>query len=334
MRPPPVEVTGAYCRGVRVVMMLVHVDNSKSRTFARAELASAVCKAYSFDLVRCLLAALLLVAASLKLPLVPGGFWQLLVHVLPIVLELSVAAILLSSFPPIYAWWIALGCFSTFVFVSAGKLFSHESNCGCFGIVATQPKYSLGISVVSLVLLLLTYRCAVLSSVWKGLSLLQIGLVFSLAISLVAVTGVFLTVPVRVEESPSSHPPEWIGKRLPFVASIDQGERLVDGNWIVVFHRDGCEACDQLVARISTEQWLVSESLHFALIRIASTDSLEELRSHPNSSDLWFHREIRTAESQFIPTPLVVGIQSGFVSSVCIAPGFKQLPDCIGKDKQ
>ena len=127
-----------------------------------AKLKAACSNITGFDVVRVILAVLLLIAAALKAyqlatePVANDGIfsyrWSLIFQV---EFEIVLGLWLLSGLHRRLAWFISIASFSLFSCVTLYKALSGEASCGCFGKVEVNPWYTLILDVVAVVALLI-----------------------------------------------------------------------------------------------------------------------------------------------------------------------------------
>lgn len=112
-------------------------------------------------------------------------------------------------------------------------------------------------------------------------------------------------------------PHQWINARLPLLDSIDIGDRLARGEWLVVFHRPGCESCKQLVEQISDLQSMskLASNTPIALIS-AGESTLAESNVHASATLV--AGEFSASGNSWLPTPLIVRIRDGLVGDVAV----------------
>jgi len=266
--------------------MLVRVNNSKTTPTAVAELSAAVGSVFTFGVVRFLLAALLIVAAYLKsgnLLAVPTSPWPEFGLVM---FELVLAAILLSSAPAMVAWWLAVACFTTFAIVAAYKTLLGYESCGCFGAVVTPPWIALLIDLLALTALAATRRSIAGSHLQRSQSVIPAWLpslrsVGWACVLLVGLKSSWLMATDRDERF--IDPSQWLNTRLPLLDSIDIGDKLAQGEWIVVFHRAGCLACEELVEHVKELDSLSNSEPRRPIALIRLVESVHAMSSSASS---------------------------------------------------
>lgn len=226
-----------------------------------------------YDVLRMLLAVLLLTAAALKAyqlstsPILGSTLvtsrWFLIGLVQ---FELLFGVWLLSGVWPSLSWYVAIVCFAAFAPASLIKALSGDTSCGCFGRVAVNPWLMFALDVAAVVLLLCCFpgnRRSFLPMAAKsrrrGPALL-VGAWFLLGVPVFA----FLVYSSTVARSDVGivvgggravvlTPDRWVGKRFPLLGYIDTGTRLDRGDWLVVLYRSDCAKCRNELPRYIEE---------------------------------------------------------------------------------
>jgi hypothetical protein len=230
-----------------------------------------------YDFVRFALAAILLVAAGLKChqlatsPVLGDGLldsrWFLMATV---EFELFFGLWLLADPLPKWTHRAAIACFGLFAAVSLYKALAGYDSCGCFGRMAVPPWYTFTLDAAA-VLSLLCWR-----PVGTGSSSLVPWRAFMLrgtAVTLVWLSVGFPAAVAMGTYQPASlaedglilgddnlvilEPEKWIGKRFPLLPLVKDaadrsrpdepplGQRLNEGDWIVVLYRHDCPECEE-----------------------------------------------------------------------------------------
>jgi hypothetical protein len=173
---------------------------------------------------------------------------------------------------------IALCAFVGLSSVAFYKLLRGDESCGCFGEIRLNPAYVLAFDLAAVVALIhlraSDFRIA--PRVWPvRLRRLAAFAVLSLC-ALLAIRH----WPVRLEAATTDiqsayhvvlKPESWIGHPLPLSQYIDQGQALERGDWIVVFHSDGCSMCREAVPKFEQLGDLLSgagKAPRFALVEM------------------------------------------------------------------
>lgn len=171
--------------------------------------------------------------------------------------EFALGLWLISGLLSLFVRWTALGAFVVFFFISVSKALAGETNCGCFGPVPANPRYTAGLDfgvVLSLYLWHPTQnaRNAAGSLLFRGAAILAL-LLF------VGVPGGIILGAIQPGEIGNSdgidanqavvllEPEKWVGRRCPILKYIDIGHELSHGSWLVVLYHHDCPHCRELV---------------------------------------------------------------------------------------
>lgn len=321
--------------------MLVQASNSNSKTMNIAELVSAVRRTCNFGLVRFLLAALLIVAAFLK------SSNLLAVSVAPwpefgvVMFELLLAAVMLSSVPAPVAWWLGACCFTALAIVAGHKTLLGYDSCGCFGAVLTPPWIALAIDLLALTALCATHHSKTVPSVehsqrmvssWLP-SLRAVGMA---CVLLLALKSSWITVADNGKRSIDPH--QWQNARLPLLDSIDIGEQLAKGEWLVVFHRPGCKACETFIREISktrsSDQFSKAQAvLPIAMINLENESVAPKLDPEKQPTVIQStHGTLLRSVSGWLPTPIILLLRNGVVVNLAVEPDELHLVAFLEKD--
>jgi hypothetical protein len=250
-------------------------DSSLQRLFLSAKQSVAdfvhaaihcVCPIRSgYDVVRVLIAVVLLTAAGLKChelattPIIAKTWldsrWLLMATV---EFELFFGLWLLANILPKLSWLAALGCFSLFTCISLYKALSGYASCGCFGRMQVNPWCTSGLDL-GLVMSLL---------IWRPRGILQLHILAIVRPSTVLLAWLAIGLPAAYAMGSYTDttlsdvgtiigngkvvvlkPEKWVGKRFPLLSYIDTGDKLRDGLWLVLLHKHRCPACCEVLAQ-------------------------------------------------------------------------------------
>ncbi len=288
-----------------------------------------------YDIVRGVLAAILLISATLKgyqlatdplsgLGLLHSRWFLIFV----VEAEFCFALWLLSGRAPRLTWDVALLCFGTFACMSAYKGIAGDASCGCFGKVQVNPWHTFGMDI-AIVGLLFLFPPRTMKTEWPCALSLPGWLLAALALG-VGLPGAALMAGDRAASisadgkirGPGSLvlllPEEWKAKSFPLLDHIDVGRQLRCGQWIVILYHPRCPKCEELI------EWLRSSPAtdfdpvrapNVAFIEVAgfghSTNEL--LASHSGS----VVGKLDDSREWFVSTPTVLTIKDGIVEEVC-----------------
>lgn len=300
--------------------MLDHIHNFQPDSIALSQPKSAGQSYFGFGLVRILLATLLIVAAYLKADNLLSGPAPQWSEFLLVLFELSLAGVLLSSVRSNIAWWMATSCFGGFACVAFYKMLVGEQSCGCFGAVSTSPWVALTIDLLALAALILTGHSRMSDSDHRKPSLAAARFPSLRAIGMACILIVTLKAGWTMAADRSTRtidPHQWISVRLPLLDSIDIGNRLAKGEWLVVLHRPGCGDCEELIEQIDDLQSKEKPESNTQIAIISMGEStLAEPKVH--ASVTLVLGALSVSGESWIPTPLIAQIRDGLVSDVAV----------------
>lgn len=228
-------------------------------------------------------------------------------------------------------WFATLGLFSFFTCVTLYKALIGAESCGCFGRVEINPWYTLIFdSTVVAALFYWRPRGLALSLVGMPLAALPkqflvVGL-FWLLLAIPAAVAMGRYQPAQVVESGEIlgdsqfvvlEPEKWVGKPCPLLSHIDIGDRLSEGEWIVLLFHHDCPDCQDVIpvyASLSCEFSNEGKSRQIALIEIPPFDNLNEIGHTKISSCV----KARMSESRewFVEAPVEIRLSQGVVTGI------------------
>lgn len=232
-------------------------------------------------IVRCVLAAILLVAAGLKAhqlatePVVGDGFLFLssrAVMVVELECEIILGVWLLSGVFSKLAWLVTTACFAAFAVITYSKAVRGEASCGCFGAVTVSPWITLVMDVGAVAALMLLRR-----GFWQSRPAMR----KALRLTVACVVAMGLGAPAAVAAmsfkaatiDPAGQilgsgkyvllePEAWTGKKLPLFRYLHMDkaegegevevdvEKLAEGKWAVILYRHDCPHCREELGRM------------------------------------------------------------------------------------
>jgi methylamine utilization protein MauE len=279
-----------------------------------------------FDIARFVLSAALLAAATLKwqglaadgpadgAPFAPR--WLLFGAV---EVEWAMGLWLLTGLHPEQTRHAATACFAAFACIALTKAMGGETSCGCFGRLTISPWYTLAFDIAALAALRAFRpppspprtirsdpRRFVRCVTWLALATVGLGWA--------ALSG-----------DPAGHiiiePRTWVGRRLPLLERIDIGERLLRGDWILVFYHRGCGRCRETIPeydRLARTFRDRSSSTQFALVEVPPHEDPAQGLIPPDSPCL--RGRLDAPRNWLVPTPSAMTVRDGYVASLIGAP--------------
>lgn len=285
----------------------------------------------AFDIVRVLLAMLLLTAAALKgyqLATSPVANKDIFTYrwslVLMVEFELVLASWLVSGIHKRLAWAAVLATFGFFSCLTLHKALSGAASCGCFGEVEVNPRYTLVMDLLVVAALLVfrpDLRHAQFASHYRKRLLATALAVIAVGLPAGILMGSYRPQKIAPDGSVAQtggvvalEPKEWIGQKFPLCEQIDVGQRLAKGTWIVLFYRQGCPVCGKAVPvyqNMAQDLGKNHSSPAVALIEVPT--SHRDSPANLPAGDLCIQGRLRDTNKWFIETPAVVLLADGKV---------------------
>ena len=274
------------------------------------------------NIVLRLLGVLLLAAAVMKgwqllrEPVANSDIWSYRPFlILTVEFELGLGIWLVSGLFKKCAWLAALACFCVFSVVTLYKGITGAASCGCFGSVDVNPWITLFAVDLPAVIALAVFRPRGLQLLdWPPMPRFAVGAVFTIAVLGVSTPILALNEPAVVTSSYEVLEPEtWVGKRLPILEHIDIGEKLSEGNWLILLYHHDCPDCIKAIAKYEQMARNLAgneDFLQIALIEIPPYGHAPIDQGTPCSVG-------RLAETKewFVTTPAAALISEGKVNS-------------------
>lgn len=219
-----------------------------------------------YDVVRVLVAALLLAAAGLKTHQLATGpapgqdiltyRWSLIVQT---EFEIVLGLWLLGGPLRRLGWATALACFIVFSGITFFKGIRGDASCDCFGRVQVHPWITmiLDLAVVA-ALSIFRPKLRQLPRSRKQRIRLAMMVVIALAAGISAGLAMATYSPARLTDAGQIvgdarivvlEPESWTGKPLPLLGHIDIGDGLTKDKWVVVLYHHDCSHCRKAVPK-------------------------------------------------------------------------------------
>jgi hypothetical protein len=225
---------------------------------------------------------------------------------------------------PRLTWALSLLCFSGFALISLYKGISGYSTCGCFGRVPVSPWYTFALDAAA-VLALLRWRPRGSSrfhvaTFARSAAVLAVWLLVGTPVALGTWTEPVGTLTDLGEALPDGKtillkPETWIGKRFPLLPYIDIGDRLADGDWIVVLYRRDCPKCQEAISKSERRREDIVAGRRLVPLAFVEIEPLEsETRRSPSERQTAASGRLKKPMDWFIVTPCVVRLSDGIVS--------------------
>lgn len=222
---------------------------------------------------------------------------------------------------------LLIGCFGIFSLVSLTLALAGSTSCNCFGTVRINPWIMFGADLAILIALCFEPRLAIPSPSMsthprRAIAAGTAAIAFSLTLSVRLLQG----MPVDVAGSETGRavafePRDWIGRVFPLGQHIDwQGKQpaLIEGEWLVVLHRQGCPDCRELLDRLEAGGGTATPQQRIVLLEVPSHsgDAADESKPARSSKRRMTSGHIRNDRDWFVPTPALIELKDGIVSRV------------------
>ncbi len=286
-----------------------------------------------YTVVRLTLGVVLLAAAALKgyqLATEPTADTRLMDSwwfvVSAVEFEFLLAACLLVGIYPQQIRRIATGCFALFACVSAYKVVTGESSCGCFGSVELNPWFSLILDLVA-VLALLHWRPTISRAIDSdparhAVSPVGTILAFWLAIGIPTAWGAVMIETAQVDangdilgdgDTVVLKPEEWSGRALPILRYVSIDADLAHGEWLVLLYDLDCSACREALPLFQQLAEEFAGNPRAPSIALIECPSLKETGGTGTSCS---QGVLSTDRDWRLPAPAVLLINAGVVRTV------------------
>lgn len=203
------------------------------------------------DFVRFVVGGILIAAAILKC----YGAWRgevpenallrpIWAQVVLIGVELILGTWLISGIGPRFSHIAAIVAFSCFLATAFYEVVQQARSCGCFGPVRLDPRFTVGLDAVVLILLLSCWRaCRIDSGIPRALQkfILMAGCVAAVAAPVLMLRA---GEPLDRPRVIFLEPVRWTGTPFPLLRYINEGNDLRRGNWLVMLYRHDCPTCE------------------------------------------------------------------------------------------
>jgi thiol-disulfide isomerase/thioredoxin/uncharacterized membrane protein YphA (DoxX/SURF4 family) len=297
-----------------------------------------------YHIVRLVLGTILLAAAVMKgheLATGPVAQKSLLTTrwflVLAVEFELVLALCLLSGLWKRLTWWVALASFAAFACITAYKVWHGETDCGCFGRIRTDPRYTLTLDLFAVASLLLfaptpdyrpkptaSRRFAVVGAIVLAFSA---ALAYSMATLHVAMqssdSGL---LSVNRHSTLVLLPEKWPNKPFPLLPHVNIGSRLSAGKWLVLIYHQDCSTCQQAIpfyTRLARETAPVLRGRQVALLAMPPYPSAEQHTA--NDPPAIVDGKLSDTKQWIAETPVVAALDDGIVTGTSVGEAALQL---------
>ena len=290
-----------------------------------------------YDVVRVLLAGVLLLAAGLKghqlatEPVLGTGILDSRWFLIGVVeFELFLGLWLISGIYARRLWQITMGCFALFACFSLHKALSGAATCGCFGRVEVNPWYTFTLDTLAVALLLrwrptpskqpaiarltpAAPQITALIGLWLLLAAPAAWAMGTYQPAVLAEDGIILGEDNLVILEPE----KWEGKRFPLLEYIDISAQLAHGEWTVLLYHHDCPKCHEAVSqhvRRASQIGAISDGPGVALLEVPPFST----RGGGAAPELGAGLRGRLSETRewFVSTPVIFRIVDAQVTEV------------------
>jgi len=290
--------------------------------------------AVGYDVVRFVLAGVLLVAASLKAyqlatgPLSGDGLLNTRWFVILVVeLEFIFSFWLFAGLLPRWTWRIASACVGAFACLSLYKALSGHSSCGCFGNVQVNPWITFALDICLFGLLMWFPPGKQSNSAAYAIKPRVIAFVAtSLIVGAVAGWAMLSFEAAAVDDAGDIvgdsqfvvlEPEQWIGKPFPLSQHIRIDADIQTGHWLVVLFHHDCSTCREAIP--GYQQMATQATADTALPRIALIEmppyALPQHRAFDHAQSTAAVGQLVDHVEWFVTTPTRIEIIDGIVKN-------------------
>jgi hypothetical protein len=282
-------------------------------------------------LIPYLVSSFLLIASILKgydlatIPTAETNLWTSRWFLIAVVeAEFALGLWLMSGLLSPFARWTALGVFMAFFFVSISKALAGETNCGCFGPVSVNPRYTAGLDFGVILCLYLWHPIRTAGNAARRTPLFRSTAIFVLLL-LVGVLGGVIMGASRPGDIGTNNeidvnqavvllePEKWVGRRCPILKYIDIGNELSHGSWLVVLYHHDCPRCREVVPEYEAKARAVAAD--------PTAPKTAFLAVPPHGDPLWQfdpgsccqQGRLNDSKNWFVTTPAVLRLKDGVV---------------------
>ena len=269
--------------------------------------------------VRLPLAAVLAIAATLKLIRVPGTHPSVLSTFLAVA-EFAFAAWLVSGLFPRLLHALTLCVFGAFSLVALTQTARGAESCGCFGALRISPAYmaAFGLSAVLALILVRPYPSAAGAGgapAYRAGAAMALMLAATGALVLHAARSGVLAATVSAVTADQSGPAvllpdDWVGAAFPLLKHVDAPGDLRGGTWLVLLHRADCPTCHEAMPRYRALARAGGADAQLALLQMPSQDDAASDDGDPGP---WVSGRIRPDRLWFLTTPTALVLRDGVV---------------------
>jgi hypothetical protein len=259
-----------------------------------------------------------------------------------LVVEFILGTLLLFGDRGRRTWYCALVAFALFAVIAVARAVSGADTCGCFGNIHISPWYTAVFDITAVgVLIAFPPPVPDTQNRRRPGRAVALGAAWTVALSY----GIWSTArgsPGRTEQGGLEivsgetiiDTRDWIGKPFPLRGSIDVGDRLGDGHWIVVLYRSDCDHCRRAVPRyeaLATKRRQHPGLAAVALVEVPPYASTEGIARPGTGAVLG---RLSADREWFVPTPVAIELLHGKVIAAAEGQNAERPPGLSDADAE
>jgi hypothetical protein len=287
-----------------------------------------------YDYVRVVVGLVLLTAAAFKIhelltrpistSVGTGLFAARWFQVALVEVELFIGVSLLLKLWRRFTWAATVALFGVFMIYSFAMFVRGSESCGCFGVAAVHPAWTLLLDACLVVVLIILRPADVrlvlrqtTDSIVKMVELEHTGhscrtvrrIVPVSCMLFVMIVGIWLSMYLpTTAEGGWLDPTQWPGKPLPHLMDSGMPNELLDGQWLVLIGDAKCPACTQLKATLLDLAQSAGGSPRMAFL------SLGSLLPSDGAGSALLEVDISSIRSKWrLSAPVVVYVDNGII---------------------
>lgn len=270
--------------------------------------------------LRVVVSLVLLAAAYLKARAGPAGDLGLFTHLLLLHAEVALGCWLLNGWYPRLASAVGSTCFAVFAVYSGGRAIAGHHSCGCFGDFAVNPWITASVDALLAVGLGLSSKLApgepnrfrikkvvissmigagILAVVWWPQATTNVG--DSGLASLGTASGNLIVL----------EPEKWLDQNLVLASYIENGDILLDGEWIIVLYQHGCSTCQLAIPRY--RESMSGNHTGYPRLALIEVNAADEV--HWSNGGVW-ESHLLAEYDWSVSTPVVLHVHNAKVFQV------------------
>jgi hypothetical protein len=246
--------------------------------------------------------------------------------------ELLLALLLLFGLFQRTAWATCVLFFGVASTFSLYRGLAGETSCGCFGTLTVNPWVTLSLDLTAFVVLTFTRPSPIVHSAlpFGRLAVASVTVVVA-SVLLVPEQPVMLSAEMTLHHEDQVvvlKPDEWIGKSFPLLEDVGIGDRLTEGEWLVLFYHTGCPKCEEAVHRLRLQHWRTTTQ-SIALVEVPPLQ--QAYRDDPRFAGIVLGA-LDERHHWLVHTPVALALREGLVVAVDHRIGERDLDDALSNN--